>query len=513
MKFSTAFIKKALSAVLAVILTVGCAAALGGCGTTEHGRDAFTDGADSYYAALLTTFAEPLFAVDEGKLTEKLKAAREDGSSAPDSRGFDIDLTLTGLDSVSDAAGVDFGDSVSLALSGAANAETASGKLSLSMLGDTLNALASFDGEKCAVSLPQLLDRPIAFGFADMFAHEDGDADEGGDENAPTFDAAEIFRIAQTAAPKISPFAYKYFKAFVDNIPDSCFSNGEEEFRTADGVKKLDCVELSADGYALADALSATAKQLAADSELDGVFGEYAQQVRDGANRLVSEIADDDAREDLAKIAFRHVRFFDGDDIAGDSVYFAADGTEISLECGVSDGKDGRLAFLTLTDLTAPEGTAPFISAECRSGDDGAALTVSTFYDNTESHFAVSGKAEKKDGATVTTSEVKAGADSVTVKLFTLTATVRDCAEGCCDCTFELDAKLPAILVGFDLDIGAALNVRTSENGEIELIDAANALSPDDFDGDKFVGDLLVRLYEACPHVFELIRSGVNAAM
>lgn len=503
--------KKFVSLTLACLLVLVSLASLGGCGK-DHGKEVFTDAADNeYYSALVNAFTAPIADID----SETFLGDRE---NKPDFTPVTekITFTLTGLDSISKIINTDLGDELKVSASGVTDGEAVSGKLELGILRETLVALFSLDGEKLALLLPDLSDRPFAtdalpeqspekvnelFSIAEQIKDSFKiDADE------------EISELKRIIGPKTAALADDYIKFFFENISDSHYKEGSDNFRTADGEKELPCTELYVDGSDISAAIAKTAEKLSADKEVDKLLGENGKLVRRSAEILFDAIEkninNEAINEALAKNSLRWVRFYD-DVIVGDRLTVAAGDLKCTFELGVSEGADRTLAFFTVRDETR---NAPLMNAESSVSDDSATLKIEFNMGGASYSLIVDGKTEEVDGASVTTADVKVNANAVSIKLFTLKTTVRKFEEENVDVSAELTLNPTPELMNISLGIKFDFELHEDPDAKVNIIDASNAITDVEISDEDFAKKLLYNFGKAHPHILETLVRGIVEA-
>ena len=157
--------KKLISIILAFVLAFACCAALGGCGKAADSKEAFIT-SRNYYSDLFDTLAAPVADIDTAALADA-QAAGMTGKLSFSLEGLSALQNMIssflpeGFPVISDCAfDVDF----------VTDGVAASGDVMLTLLGETLKAAFSSDGENVALSLPDLLSRAVVFGPGELGA-------------------------------------------------------------------------------------------------------------------------------------------------------------------------------------------------------------------------------------------------------------------------------------------------------------------------------------------------------
>ena len=540
--------KKLTSLLLAFLLAFGCLT-LAGCGKETTDKDAFI-ASRGYYSDLVDTLAAPVADIDSDAL-----ANSQGGFSGR------VKLALAGLSDVVTLPGSGEGDldSFSLDLGFVTDGLAASGDLSLTVLGETLRALFSSDGSgDVALSLPDLLPRPLLitrdmlaglnyryndypdYGYEfesdeeldyldpdDSYDYDDSDDedldDEFGEEDYDFGDWNEDVDDGQDYYPEYdgdfgsmpaleSYAAYasliaRYGDRFLANVSDGCYTSGREMFRTAAGETELDCLTLKADGEELVAALQKTFAEIAEDPELDELLGDGAAEAREFLREAAAEELSDDVKGYYKDIVITWNRFTRSGAMIGERLNIKNSYIgEYTFEAGIDSGiaSASAFAFLKLTD---EKNKVDIIEAESSVGPEKAKLNLTIVAGGVPYSVEVDGKTTERDGVKTTDADVKVGIGGFSVDLFSVTTTVRAFDENAIDFDAEVSMKLPAMLIGRDVELALRCSVGL-ERGDAAapaMIDTSDAYSQEEMESDGFAAGFENALREKFPRLFEFL--------
>ena len=554
--------KKTLSFILAYVLAFACLAALGGCGKAAESKQAFIAAQNNYYSELLDTLAAPVADID----SSAINGASGNGFSGKASFSVEgLDWLRISTGGESSDGGKPLGFDVDFVSDGTA----ASGNIVLTLLGETLNALFSTEGGDIAVSLPDLLPRPLLV-TADMLAglnyryndypdydwellyddagdpyyyysDDDGneyysypddydysfdeddldlddfdedDLDGEGiysfdeddlDEDLDWEDEYEFFDSLDFDKSYVSLFA-RYADRFLGNVSDGCYSSGREKFRTADGLQELDSLTLDADGNELMDALAKTYAEIAEDPGLDEIYGEHADVMRKYFREATQGELPQEIKDYYKDFRLKWTRFTRDGATLGESFNVKLPENEYTLEAGLDGSAEKTFAFIKLTDVKQG---ADLLNAESTVGRDKGELDVTFNIDGSKYSFSVSGKTTEQDGAKVTDADVRIGFGGLSFDMFKLKSTVRACDENALDFDFELSTDLPALVFGDDTSFALkfSADIKRDADAAPEMIDVSDAYTQEEMESDAFGEELENALKDKYPRIYELIES------
>ena len=556
--------KKLISITLACVLAFACLTALGGCGkTAAESKQAFIASQD-YYSGLVETLAAPVADIDADAIADA-QAAGMSGKVSLSAEGFD---RLLGL---GDGDASDGGSSFGVDFDFVSDGTAASGSVALTLLGETLNALFSSDGSDIAISLPDLLPRPLLitkdmlaglnrsyndypdydwellydennepyyyysddsgnefFSYPDdndyaypddlddldglddgegVYSSEDDDIDPDVDVDPDDFgreDEYEYFDSVDFDVAYVSLIA-RYADRFLANVPESCYSSGKEDFRTASGAKELDSLTLEADGNELMEALAQTFTEIADDPGIDEIYGEKAEVVREYLRDAANGEFPQEMKDHYSQFRVKWTRFTENDATVGERFNVKLPDNEYTLETGLYTDAEA-FAFIKLTD---DKQNSELLDAESTVGKNGGKLDVEYTVNGMKNSFSVSGKTTERDGAKVTEADVKIGFGGVSLNIFKLTSTVRACDENAIDFDFEFSTELPALIFGADtsFELKLSADIRRDASAVPEAIDVSDAYTQQEMESEEFGKELENALKEKFPDIFELIES------
>lgn len=506
--------KKLISLILACALAFACLAALGGCGKEIDSKRAFID-SESYYAALADNLAAPVADIDSQAIADA-QAGGYEGS---------VSFSVEGLEALQNALESVFAQffpdgAPALLTDGSFDIDFITDGLALSgsfdavMLGETLRMIFFTDGEgNGGYMLPDLLGRPVRIDsaaqgdfseFFDPQAAEDAETAETeevscgfldgtpADEAEPLIDEALMLRLLA-----------KYADRFLENLPDDCYSNGKDEFVTADGVEELDCVCLSADGKTLLGAFVKTLRELAQDADLGELFGDETAQVREKLNAAADEAeTDETVLVQAAKSALAWTRFMKNEKTVGEKLYAALPEAEYTVTAGIDEG-DEDYAYLTVVD---EKGGFTLFSAESRVGKKKATLDISFDADGTTYSFSVSGKTKEQEGVKTTEANIKIGYGEFSFNVFKIVTGVRAFDAERIDLDCEISSDIISMLTkGKTLKLDFAIDAKRVADAAVETFDLSGAYTDEEIADMTFANELAASMREKLPNIYALL--------